>query len=86
MQDSKNSSIDTRTFPEIWASLGTSTPEQLMLRDALIDKMHISRQTVNNWGLGKSTPISDFQKKTACMVVNGHLGIRTVFRTLFPGR
>lgn len=86
MQVNKNSSIDTRTFPEIWASLGTSSPEQLMLRDVLIEKLHITRQSVNNWGLGKTCPISEYLKKRACTVINNHLGINTVFRTLFPGR
>ena len=86
MQGKQLIPIDKRTFPEIWASLGTSSPEQLSLRDALIDRLHVSRQSVNNWGLGKSNPISDYLKKSACMVVNGQLGIRTTIYTLFPAR
>lgn len=86
MQDKKNFSIDARTFAEIWQSLGTGTYEQLDLRNALISRLHVTRQTVNYWGNGKVSPAYDEVKKAIAEVVNKQLGIRTTARTLFPSR
>ena len=86
MQDKKNNAIDARTFAEIWQSLGTSSYEQLDLRDALITRLRVTRQTVNYWGNGRVAPAYEEVKKAIAEVVNKSLGIRTTSRTLFPSR
>ena len=86
MQDKKNNSIDARSFAEIWQSLGTGSYEQLDLRDSLISRLRVTRQTVNYWGNGKVSPAYEEVKKAISEVINKQLGIRTTARTLFPSR
>ena len=83
MQGNNNSGIDARTFQQIWMSLGERSPKQLELRDELIAKLHVSRQTINNWGRGCNAPVYDEVKKKVADIVSRTLGFRVSFRTLF---
>jgi len=83
MQIKENKAIDARTFPEIWNSLGTKSPKQLELRDELISKLHVSRQTINYWGNGKVKPAYDEIKKIVSSVTNKVCNTNTHYRTLF---
>lgn len=84
MNNLNEETIDARSFAEIWRSLGTTSVVQLELRDELISKLRISRQTVNNWGNGNTIPVYIETRKTVSKIVNTTLGIKTSWQTLFP--
>ena len=64
-------------------SLGAGSREQIDLRDELVAKLRISRQTVHNWGTGQTKPIYDDVKKKVADIIYRTLDIRVCYRTLF---
>ena len=73
--------LDTRTFPEICASL--SNAEWLAIRDRCVIQTGKSESAVNYWREGKQ-PVSLMERKAVSEIVNRVLGIKTNHRTLFP--
>ena len=71
--------IDTRSFPEIYASLNQL--QQIELRDEIIRRLGISRQAVFAWTKGKAIPqytgarkiVSDCIKKVTGIYAPQHL-------------
>ena len=82
MQTYETITMDARTFKQIWSTLGRN--ERIVLNERLIHNMNVTRQTVNNWSLGKTCPHYDSAKKEVARIVNQTLGINTNYRTLFP--
>lgn len=74
---------DTRTFAEIWKSLGVSSRLQLDLRDEIMRKTYVTRQTVYNWANTKSKP-HESQQRAVASCVKRVLGISAYYRVLFP--
>ena len=73
--------LDTRTFPEICASL--SNAEWLAIRDRCVIQTGKSESAVYYWREGKQ-PVSLMERKAVSEIVNRVLGIKTNHRTLFP--
>lgn len=73
--------LDTRTFPEICASL--SNAEWLAIRDRCVIQTGKSESAVYYWREGKQ-PGSLMERKAVSEIVNRVLGIKTSYRTLFP--
>ena len=73
--------LDTRTFPEICASL--SNAEWLAIRDRCVIQTGKTESAVYYWREGKQ-PVSLMERKAVSEIVNRVLGIRTTHRTLFP--
>lgn len=73
--------LDTRTFPEICASL--SNAEWLAIRDRCVIQTGKTESAVYYWREGKQ-PVSLMERKAVSEIVNRVLGIKTSHRTLFP--
>ena len=73
--------LDTRTFPEICASL--SNAEWLAIRDRCVIQTGKSESAIYYWREGKQ-PVSLMERKAVSEIVNRVLGIKTNHRTLFP--
>jgi hypothetical protein len=73
--------LDTRTFPEICASL--SNAEWLAIRDRCVIQTGKTESAVYYWREGKQ-PVSLMERKAVSEIVNRVLGIKTNHRTLFP--
>lgn len=73
--------LDTRTFPEICASL--SNAEWLAIRDRCVLQTGKTESAVYYWREGKQ-PVSLMERKAVSEIVNRVLGIKTNHRTLFP--
>lgn len=73
--------LDTRTFPEICASL--SNAEWLAIRDRCVIQTGKSESAIYYWREGKQ-PVSLMERKAVSEIVNRVLGIKTSHRTLFP--
>lgn len=73
--------LDTRTFPEICASLNNA--EWLAIRDRCVILTGKTESAVYYWREGKQ-PASLMERKAVSEVVNRVLGIKTSHRTLFP--
>ncbi len=73
--------LDTRTFPEICASL--SNAEWLAIRDRCVLQTGKTEASIYNWREGRQ-PVSLMERKAVSEIVNRVLGIKTNHRTLFP--
>jgi hypothetical protein len=80
MQSKEKNLIDTRTFPQIWASL--SPVEQMGLNAIIQDKLGVSRKSVYNWAQGNTKPYI-YIRKSLSNVLKQALGIYTSHQTLF---
>ncbi len=84
-KSSQASTLDTRTFSEIWKSL--TRTEQENLKNALLVKgCTTTRQTINNWANDKKRPSLLPVKKAVAQVVSKVIGSRVSGETLFPAR
>lgn len=80
MQRNDKKTIDTRTFPEIWAEL--TDGEQSLLKDKLIDECRTTAKSVWAWRSGKQVPMFPNQRTIATVLAR--MGYKTTTRTLFP--
>lgn len=73
--------LDARSFPEIWKEL---TPvQQIELRNEIISKLHVTRQAVHHWAIGKRKPTLDIVKKEVCKSLANVSGIHAYYLSLF---
>lgn len=83
MQSNTKLDTNTRTFPEIWATMSSQERDDLAL--ALYNaKCCKSRQAIWNWANGKRQPNSPLVKDTVAKVVGKAIGSRVFSHTLFP--
>lgn len=73
--------LDTRTFPQICATLSKSEWEEI--RNKCVTKTGKTESAVYYWREGKR-PLSLMERKEVSDIVNRVLGINTNHRTLFP--
>mgnify|MGYP007115371551 CR=1 FL=1 len=73
--------LDTRTFPQICASI--TNGEWLAIRDRIMEKTEKTRQAVYKWKEGECIPASIQERRVVAEVVNSILKIRTSYKTLF---
>jgi hypothetical protein len=73
--------LDTRTFPEICASLSKSEWQEI--RTSCVMKTGKTESAVYYWREGKQ-PVSLMERRAVSDIVNRVLGIKTTHRTLFP--
>lgn len=73
--------LDTRTFPEICASL--SQVEWLELKRRILTRLMKTEQTCTNWKNGKTYPATLAERKEVSSIVNSFLGTNTNHVTLF---
>lgn len=73
--------LDTRTFPEICASL--THMEWLELKNRLFTRLGKTEQTLLNWKSGKTYPAVLIERREVANIVNNLLGIKTNHLTLF---
>lgn len=81
MANIEKKDLDTRTFPEICASLSDS--QWLTIRDSIKAKTEKTDQAIYKWRDGKCIPMSIQERKVVSEIVNRVLDIRTNFVTLF---
>ena len=82
MANIEKKDVDTRTFPEICASI--SNAEWLAIRDRIIEQTRKSTSAIYYWRDGKTVPTSFQEKKVVAEVVSRVLKIKTHYRVLFP--
>ena len=78
-QRKEKEQYDTRTFPEIYSSLNHL--QQMELRNEIMSKTGVTRETVFNWSKGKRVPqysgirkiVSDCVKKVAEVRIPQHV-------------
>lgn len=80
MQRCKNKSIDTRSFPQIWA--GFNPGEEAFFRDKIKHETNVTDQSIWYWYTGKKQP-SFSNKRIICTILT-KMGYKTSTRTLFP--
>lgn len=73
--------LDTRTFPQICASLSKSEWQEI--RTNCVMKTGKTESAVYYWREGKQ-PVSLMERRAVSEIVNRVLGIKTTHRTLFP--
>lgn len=83
MAISEIKTTDTRTFPQIWATLTADEREDLILR-IYNSKACKTRQTVRNWAAGRVVPDSPLVKDTVANCVSKVTGTRVLGGVLFP--
>ena len=76
-------STDTRSFPEIWATLSKDERDDLSLK-FFQKKCCLSRQAVFYWGSGERIPGSPLVRETIAQIVSKTLGTKVYPQTLFP--
>lgn len=82
MAISENKTTDTRTLPQIWATLTSDEQEELILR-IYNAKCCKSRQTVRNWMSGRIIPGSPLVRDAVANCVSKITGTRVLSGTLF---
>lgn len=83
MQSKENKIIDARPFVEIYANL--SEPQRRELnRKCVIANLYSTRQTLWNWGTGKTQPGNALIGKSFAGILSRFLGCTVYFKTLFP--
>lgn len=80
---SENFSIDTRSFPEIWAALSKDERDELSLK-LFQNKCCRSRQAIHYWGKGEKSPLNPLVRETVAKVVTKQIGAKVLTQTLFP--
>lgn len=83
MAISENNSTDTRSLPQIWATLSTEEREDLILR-IYNAKACKTRQTIRNWASGRIAPDNQLIRDTVANCVSKITGTRVFSATLFP--
>ena len=83
MPISELKSTDTRSLPQIWATLTSDEREDLVLR-IYNAKACKTRQTVRNWASGRITPGSPLVREAVANCVSKITGTRVLSSTLFP--
>lgn len=74
---------DARTFPQIWASLTKYQRDDLSY-SLLTAKCTKTRQTIWNWGSGRTMPNIPLVKEKVAQCVSRVIGLKTYGNTLFP--
>lgn len=82
MQSKENLSTESRSFPDIWASLNRD--DRKNLTNSLIDALDSSYVAVWGWAKGKYAPRSKADKSAAASVISKFMGIKLSPETLFP--
>lgn len=80
-QRNEKEQYDTRTFPEIYSSLNHL--QQLELRDEIIAKTGVTRETVFNWAKKGRAPQYSGIRRIVSDCVKKVTGIRTPQHILF---
>ena len=83
MQVYEKCDIETRTFPEIWASLSQGEREDLTLR-LYAAKCCRTRQSIWEWGSGRVKPGAPLIRDAVAKTVSKFTGRKSTPQTLFP--
>ena len=82
MQSKEINSTLSRSFPEIWATLGRA--QRGYLYDVMRPKTGVTYQTLWNWGEGKSRPTQRPTREAAAKVISKFIGQDMSADQLFP--
>ena len=83
MQNKKEIAREARSFPQIWESLSKPEREELT-RQFYLNKCCRARQTIWNWGKGKTKPSEPLVQDKISKVVSSFLGQTISSSALFP--
>ena len=83
MQKYENNTTNTKSFPEIWATLSEREKDDLCLK-LYQKKCCKSRQAIRYWGSGSRKPSSELVRNAIAEVVSKAIGAKCFSHTLFP--
>lgn len=83
MQSNEISSIDARSFQQIWETLNQDERDELS-RKLYVARCCKNRQTIWKWGNGKCSPREPLVREGVCKTVSRFLKTKTTTQTLFP--
>jgi len=91
-KDNKNPRIDARTFPQIWASIGSNYERSELRQKLMSSRCCSTSQTVWNWATGKTQPVEHLVLSKVAKVISDFLSsvsgepVKCLPQTLFPAR
>ena len=83
MQKYENITTNTKSFPEIWATLSETEKDDLCIK-LYQRKCCKSRQAIRYWGAGARKPSNQIVRNAIAEVVSKQLGAKCYAHTLFP--